>query len=85
MEIGDKKMVVFYCNVEGKTTQIARKQINDLTKKLNEKFTDVVHYVVPIEKGENRMECINPTYIDKDEYTKIQENLEAIKTELLNG
>ena len=56
-----------------------REQVDTYMKKKN------VHYfIVPIENGDNRIECINPVLINEEQYKKARKLLEE-QNALLNN
>lgn len=71
----DKIILVHYINVYGLVRQQIKEVVNDyyycLPKNENED-----HYVIPIEFGDSRIECIYPVMVsDKEAMERMEENL----------
>ena len=73
----NKIILVCYFNVAGLTSEEAYELIKKIKKELISS-TDIIHYVVPIFEGDNRIECINPVIVSEVDYKLVKEKLDKI-------
>lgn len=77
-----KPIIVCYLNVGRLDSADINQLLNNCMKSLKEN-QDVFHYIVPIRKGESRIECINPVLVNQEVYNEALQNCEKTK-EVLN-
>lgn len=77
----DKLILVFYINVDRIDQYDIPGYLNDARKGLTRNLDDsVISYFIPIEGENSKVDCINPSFIDGDEYESAKEKLEnAVK------
>ena len=77
----DKLILAFYINVDGIGKYDIPEYMNETRKCLTRNIDDsVISYFIPIEGENSKVECINPSFIDNDEYEATKEKLDnAVK------
>ena len=77
----DKLILVFYINVDRIDQNDIYEYMNDARKCLTRNLDDsVISYFIPIEGENSKVDCINPSFIDGDEYEAAKEKLDnAVK------
>ena len=77
----DKLILAFYINVDGIDQYDIPEYLNDAREGLTSNLDDsVISYFIPIEGENSKVDCINPSFIDGDEYEAAKEKLDnAVK------
>ena len=77
----DKLMLVFYINVDRIDRYDIPAYLNEAKEGLTGNLDDsVISYFFPIEGENSKVDCINPSFIDGDEYKAAKEKLDnAVK------
>lgn len=77
----DKLILAFYINVDGIDQYDIPEYLNEAREGLTSNLDDsVISYFIPIEGENSKVECINPSFIDGDEYEAAKEKLDnAVK------
>ena len=77
----DKLILAFYINVDGIDQYDIPAYLNDARECLTGNLDDsVISYLIPIEGENGKVDCINPSFIDGDEYKDAKEKLDnAVK------
>jgi len=77
----DKLILAFYINVDGIDKFDIAEYLDDARKGLTSNLDDsVISYFIPIEGENSKIDCINPSFIDGDEYKNAKEKLDnAVK------
>ena len=77
----DKLILAFYINVDGIDQYDIPEYLNDAREGLTSNLDDsVISYFIPIEGENSKVDCINPSFIDGDEYESAKEKLDnAVK------
>lgn len=84
----DKIILVIYIYVGEMSTEKAKGVLTRIVEKMQPSSDSILHYYIPVKKGESRIECINPKTVSEDEYKTVKEVLEKCKKKLneyLNG
>lgn len=71
----DKLILVFYVGIGNMNDQDAKDYMQKIQNQIGEADESVIRYFIPIRDSESKVESINPTYIGKDEYDKVQKVL----------
>lgn len=72
----DKLMLVFYINVDRIDRYDIPAYLNEVKEGLTGNLDDsVISYFIPIEGENSKVDCINPSFIDGDEYEAAKEKL----------
>ena len=74
----EKIILVVYINTYGLTGDESYRYISDIRENFRtiEEHENILHYVIPIQIGDNAVECINPKLVSEEEYTKASSVLE---------
>lgn len=77
----DKLILAFYINVDGIDQYDIPEYLNEAREGLTSNLDDsVISYFIPIEGENSKVDCINPSFIDGDEYEAAKEKLDnAVK------
>ena len=77
----DKLILAFYINVDGIDQYDVPEYLNEARKGLTSNLDNsVISYFIPIEGENSKVDCINPSFIDGDEYKDAKEKLDnAVK------
>ncbi len=77
----DKLILAFYINVDEIDLCDIHTYLNEAREGLTRNLDDsVISYFIPIEGENSKVECINPSFIDGDEYEDAKEKLDnAVK------
>ena len=83
MQDKDKLIIVSYVNVgDLATDRDIAQELHEISEILHELFDySVKLLIVPIRKGESRVECINPKLLTEAEYKDTREKVEKIDVE----
>ena len=77
----DKLFLVCYPNIGS----IPDKNVSEYLHSFAEAFTydeSIEKIIVPIRKGENRVECINPVLLTDEQYKEVEEKVKNLKKEV---
>lgn len=77
----DKLILVFYINVDSIDSCDVYDYLNEAREGLTSNLDNsVISYFIPIEGENSKVDCINPCFIDGDEYEAAKEKLDnAVK------
>jgi|AntAceMinimDraft_7_1070363.scaffolds.fasta_scaffold06182_3 hypothetical protein len=76
-------VLVHYINISELEMQEAGQLLNEIVEIIDEnteKYENILNLIVPIQNGENRVECINPQYLSEEKYEEIQKTAEDFKS-----
>jgi len=76
-------VLVHYINISELEMQEAGQLLNEIVEIIDEnteKYENILNLIVPIQNGENRVECINPQYLGDEKYEEIQKTAEDFKS-----
>lgn len=73
----NKLILVHYLNTNGLSSNNAKEQFFNYKKMVNEEYPDFTHFIMPIQNGDNKIECINPQLISHEEYTIVSEFIKS--------
>lgn len=75
-------IIVHYINVH-ELPNIKRSQmlyeIKSVIEKNSENYNGIMNIIMPVQSGESRVECINPRYMDEEEFENIHHMAEVFK------
>ena len=72
----DKLILVFYINVDSIDSCDVYDYLNEARESLTSNLDNsVISYFIPIEGENSKVDCINPSFIDGDEYKSNKEKL----------
>lgn len=77
----DKLFLVCYLNIGN----IPAEDVSEYLHKFAEVFTydeSIEKIIVPIRKGESRVECINPVLLTEEQYKDVEEKINTLKQEV---
>ena len=77
----DKLFLVCYLNIGS----IPAEDIREYLHNFAEAFTydaSIERIVIPIRKGESRVECINPVLLTDEQYKEVEEKVKNLKQEV---
>jgi len=77
----DKLFLVCYLNIGS----IPDENVSEYLHSFAEAFTydeSIEKIIVPIRKGESRVECINPVLLTKEQYNEVEEKVKNLKKEV---
>lgn len=79
----DKLILVFYINVS-LTDMEGKNNFMEHTSMINNILVDegIIYFILPIENGETRIECLNPKLLTEQEYSETKNTLEKIQEKL---
>lgn len=73
----DKLILVFYINVDSIDSCDVYAYLNEARNGLTRNLDNsVISYFIPIEVENSKVDCINPSFIDGDEYKDAKEKLD---------
>ena len=79
----EKLILVCYLNCKGLTSQEFHEQARELRKVLNK--NEYENYIIGIQEGETRLECINPVIItDEEQKQQLRDKLNKLNEEIDN-
>jgi hypothetical protein len=83
----EKLILAIYVHVGNMSPADIAEHMDRMMGSLNNKDENILHYVIPIQEGNSRIECLNPKLVLEKDYDKIQEiieNNQKIVDEFLN-
>ena len=77
----DKIILICYINVKG----ISAKQIEEITVNFSDILAtnkNAIHYIIPIQQGDSKVECVNPKLVTEEEYKDVRKLMEDTQVQL---
>lgn len=77
----DKIILICYINVKGQSI----KKIDETMTNLSDTFAtnkNIIHYIIPIQQGDSKVECVNPKLVTEEEYKDVKKLMEDTQVQL---
>ena len=77
----DKLFLIIYLNIGS----IADVDVSEYIRQFADSLTfdeSVVRLIIPIRKGETRVECINPVLLNEEQYKEAEEKIKSLQEEV---
>lgn len=78
----DKLILVIYINVAKMPTRDVDEMLDRLRKHLDPHDETILTYYIPIKRGDNRVECVNPKLVSSDDFAKAKKALDKLTEKL---